>query len=127
MIFDTDVLIWAARGSASAARAIDAAADRALSLVSFMELVQGARSKVEIRQIQESLVTLGFTILPLSEAIGDSAAALIEQYALAHGIQIADALIAATAMQSGQRLCSANTKHFRPIRGLPLVSFRHKG
>jgi predicted nucleic acid-binding protein len=127
MIFDTDVLIWAARGSSSAARTIDAAADRALSLVSFMELVQGARSKVEIRQIQQSLATLGFSILPLSEGIGARAAALIEQYALAYGIQLADALIAATAIEAGQRLCTANSKHFRPIRGLSLVSFRHKG
>lgn len=126
MIFDTDVLIWAARGNSSAARTIDAATDRTLSLVSFMELLQGARSKVEIRQIQESLMTLGFRILPLSEAIGAIAAALIEQYSLAHGIQIADALIAATAMESGQRLCTANVKHFRPIRGLSVVSFRYK-
>jgi predicted nucleic acid-binding protein len=44
MIFDTDVLIWASRGSEKAARAIDAAPDRALAIVSLMELLQGARS-----------------------------------------------------------------------------------
>jgi len=47
MIFDTDVLLWASRGNLRAARTIDAAADRALSIVSFMELLQGARSKLE--------------------------------------------------------------------------------
>jgi predicted nucleic acid-binding protein len=124
MMFDTDVLIWASRGNLNAARVIDAAADRALSIVSFMELLQGARSKLEIRQIQQSLRQLQFRILPLSEPIGAMAAALIEKHALAHGIQLADALIAATAMESGQSLCSANTKHFRPVAALSRVAFR---
>jgi predicted nucleic acid-binding protein len=68
MIFDTDVLIWASRGSEKAARAIDAAPDRALAIVSLMELLQGARSKLEVRQILQSLRQLQFRILPLSEA-----------------------------------------------------------
>ena len=124
MIFDTDVLIWVSRGNPRAARIIDSDTDRALSIVSFMELLQGARSKLEVHQIQQSLLELGFSILPLSESIGATAAALIQQHALSHGIQVADALIAATAIASGRRLCTANTKHFRPIRGLSLVPFR---
>ncbi len=124
MIFDTDVLIWASRGNVNAARAIDSAPDRALAIVSFMELLQGARSRLEARQIQQSLRQLQFRILPLSEAIGGTAAALIEQHALAHGIQVADALIAATAMEFGRPLCTGNSKHFRSIRGLSCVVFR---
>jgi predicted nucleic acid-binding protein len=89
MIFDTDVLVWASRGNPRAARTIDAVTDRALSIVSFMELLQGARSKLEARQIRQSLSQLRFRILPLSEAIGAAAAAIIEQHALAHGIQLA--------------------------------------
>src|SRR3982751_6626152 len=104
MIFDTDVLIWASRGNARAARVIDSSADRAISIISTMKLVQGARSKVGVRQIQESLRGHNFRVLPLSEAIGSTAAALVEQHALAHGIQVADALIAATAIQSGDPL-----------------------
>lgn len=124
MIFDTDVLIWALRGGERAAGAIDGASERALSIVSLMELLQGARSKVEARQIHQSLRQLQFQILPLSEAIGAAAAALIEQHALAHGIQLADALIAATAIGAGLPLCTGNVKHFRPIRGLLRVAFR---
>lgn len=55
MIFDTDVLVWASRGNLSAARTIDAVTDRVLSIVSLMELLQGARSKLEARQIRQSL------------------------------------------------------------------------
>jgi predicted nucleic acid-binding protein len=124
MIFDTDVLIWASRGNQRAARAIDAAPDRALGIVSLMELLQVARSKLEVRQIQQSLRQLQFRVLPLSEVIGAAAASLIEQHALAHGIQLADALIAATAMESGLPFCTGNAKHFRPIRGLSCVVFR---
>ena len=51
MIFDTDVLIWASRGSEKAARAIDAAPDRALAIVSLMELLQDVRSKLEARSL----------------------------------------------------------------------------
>jgi predicted nucleic acid-binding protein len=124
MIFDTDVLIWTSRGNLKAARAIDATANRALSIVSFMELLQGARSKQEARQVKQSLRQLQFRILNLSEAIGATAAALIEQHALAHGIQMADALIAATAIETDQPLCTANGKHFRPIAGLSRIIFR---
>jgi len=124
MIFDTDVLIWALRGNERAARAIDAAPDRALAIVSLMELLQAARSKVEARQIRKSLRELRFRVLPLSEAVGATAVELIEQHALAHGIQVADALIAATAIEADLPLCTGNAKHFRPIRGLARVAFR---
>ena len=124
MIFDTDVLIWASRGNEKAARAIDAAPTRALAIVSLMELLQGARTKLEARQIKQSLHQLQFRVLPLSETIGATAIALIEQHALAHGIELADALIAATAIESGLPFCTANAKHFRPIRGLSCVVFR---
>ena len=124
MIFDTDVLIWASRGDPRAARAIDAPSDRGGSVVSLMEFLQGARSKLEARKIRQSLLELRFRIMPLSESIGAKAAVLIEQHALAHGIQVADALIAATAIESDKPLCTANTKHFRSIRGLSLTPFR---
>lgn len=124
MIFDTDVLIWASRGNERAARAIDAAPDRGLSVVSLMELLQGARSKRESLQIRHSLRQLQFRILPLSDAIGAAAVGLIEEHSLTHGIQLADALIAATAIDAGLALCTGNAKHFRPIRGLSPVAFR---
>ncbi|MEP7355305.1 MAG: PIN domain-containing protein [Acidobacteriota bacterium] len=124
MIFDTDVLVWATRGNTAAARAVDRAADRALSIVSLMELLQGARSKLEARQIQQSLRQADFRVLPLSETIGSKAASLIEQHSLATGIELADALIAATVLDANDFFCTANTKHFREIRGLSLTSFR---
>ncbi|MEQ1946044.1 MAG: type II toxin-antitoxin system VapC family toxin [Bryobacteraceae bacterium] len=124
MIFDTDVLIWASRGNEKAARVIDSSMERALSIISLMELLQGARSKIESRKIKQSLRELQFTILPLTESVGATATALIEQHALSHGIQVTDALIAATAIEAGATLCTANAKHFRPIPSLSLDAFR---
>ena len=42
MIFDTDILIWVQRGSEKAAKLIEKAEDRYLSIQSYMELLKGA-------------------------------------------------------------------------------------
>jgi predicted nucleic acid-binding protein len=123
VIFDTDVLIWALRGNEHAALAIDAATDRAISVVSLMELLQGARSKQEARQIRQSLRSLGFLVLPLSEAVGAGAVAIVERHALSDGVQVADALIAATALEVRLPLCTGNARHFRSIAALSRVEF----
>ena len=123
MIFDSDVLIWLSRGDRDAIAWVDSTPDRALSVITLMEILQGARSKTEMKQTQESLRSLGFRVLPLSEPIGHLAAGLIEEHALAHGLQMPDALIAATAIEAGEVLATANLRHFRPIRRLASKPF----
>ncbi len=55
MLFDTDVLIWVLRGNAKAAGAVDDADTRCLCVVAYMELLQGARNKAEVRAIKAFL------------------------------------------------------------------------
>jgi len=98
--------------------------ERALSIVSFMELVQGARSLVELREIRRFLRDNTFRILPLDEAMSHLAASLTEAHALRSGLQVADALIAATARETGEILATGNVRHFRPVAGLRLKTFR---
>lgn len=124
MIFDTDVLIWVLRGNRKAAAAVDAAESRRVSLVTYMELLQGARDKREIKTIRAFLVDLGFTTLPLTEAIGHRASIYMEIHVLASSMGMADALIAATASESGEVLCTGNDKHYLPVAGLELKKFR---
>ena len=124
MLFDTDVLIWALRGNKRAARAIDLAEERCLSVVNYMELLQGARDKREMHLVRSFLKDLGFRVLPLSENIGHRASIYIEEYTLKAGLRLADALLAATAVEHQLVLFSANTKRYRGISELKLKSFR---
>lgn len=50
-----------------------------------------------------------------STAISDRSMQLIDSYALSHSMQLGDALIAATALEHGLTVLTANTKHFSPI------------
>jgi predicted nucleic acid-binding protein len=124
VLFDTDVLIYAQRGSRRAALAIDNAARRLVSVQSLMELVQGARDKDDLRIIKRFLAELGFSVLPLTENIGHRSLVYVEEYGLSAGLRAGDAIIAATAVENALPLMSANAKHFRPINELDLVVFR---
>ena len=124
MLFDTDVLIWFLRGNVRAARAVDAADARAISVVTYMELLQGARDKREIKVIKSFLGDMGFGTLPLTENVGHRASIYMEEYGLSGGISMADALVAATAVEAHQTLVTANQRHYRPIKELDLLVFR---
>ena len=123
MLFDTDVLIWALRGSMKAAEEIDADDNRFISAVNYMELMQGAKDKREQTLIKQFLNALDFTVLPITEAVSHRATILIEEYALKAGIQLADALVFATACENSLTLCSANQKHFSKIASLDAKLF----
>lgn len=124
MIFDSDVLIWFLRGEPAAIELLDSTAHRAISIVTLMEIQQGAKSKIEMKTTRELFQQRGFRILPLSESIGHIAAGLIEEYALSCGLHMEDALIAATAREFGETLATANVRHFRHIANLHLKPFR---
>jgi predicted nucleic acid-binding protein len=124
VIFDTDVLIYAQRGTRRAALAIDAADERFVSVQSLMELLQGARDKDDLRIIKRFMVDLSFAVLPLSENVGHRALVYVEEYGLSSGLRAADALIAATAVENAMPLMTANAKHFRAIKDLDLVVFK---
>ena len=79
MLFDTDVLIWALRGSKKAAKEIDDDDSRFISAVNYMELMQGARNKQEQIKIKQFLSELEFTVLPIIEAISHRAMFFIEE------------------------------------------------
>ena len=124
MIFDTDVLIWVLRGNARAAKAVDDREQRSVSVVSYMELIQGSRTKAETRAIKAFLADMRFTSIPLGEDIGHRASIYMEEYALSEAISMADALIAATAIESSQPLLTGNVKHYQAIKELDLRRFR---
>ena len=125
MIFDTDIFIWAQRGNQKAARLINRAEERYLSIYSHLELLQSAKNRLQHDYTKDFLTSFGFVVLPLTENIGHRALIYIEEYALSHGLRAGDAVIAATAAENGMILVSSNAKHFKPIKDLKLKVFKH--
>ncbi|MGD2093366.1 MAG: type II toxin-antitoxin system VapC family toxin [Candidatus Aminicenantes bacterium] len=124
MLFDTDVLIFVQRGNIKAAKLIEKTRERKISILTYMELLQEAKDKKQHKYTIDFLKTFDFEILPLTENIGHRAAVYVEEYSLSHNIKSGDAIIAATAVENGLSLSSANVKHFKHIKELDLVIFR---
>lgn len=124
MLVDTDVLIWFLRGKPSARAVIEDCPEVELSAVTYMELVQGARNRKELRLLRRTIAANAWRILPITEAISHRATTCVESHALSHGMQLADALIAATAIESGLTLITANTRHYRFLPDISLRRYR---
>ncbi|OGA10665.1 MAG: hypothetical protein A2W68_02165 [Betaproteobacteria bacterium RIFCSPLOWO2_02_64_14] len=123
MLVDTDVLIWHLRGLAQATQRLDAIPKLTISAITYLELLQGMRSKAELSAVQKSLELRHAERLPVTPAITERAVALMETLALSHGLQVGDALIAATALEHNLALLTANTKHFAAIEGIRIERF----
>ena len=124
MLADTDVLIWFLCGRHSAGAMLEECAPVQLSAVTYMELAQGARSQTELRLLRQTIRESGWRIEPVTESISFRAIAFIESHALSHGLRLADALIAATSIELGLTLITANVRHYRVLPGISLRRYR---
>jgi hypothetical protein len=124
MLFDTDVMVWMLRGDARAAHAVSNSPEPAISIVTYMELLRGARNRAEVRLLRSLLSEQNIAVSPLTETIGHRAAVYMEEHGARSGMEVSDALIAATAVEYGVPFCTANRKHYRAISDLDLVPFR---
>lgn len=123
-IVDTDVLVDAARQISAAVDCltqIEHQSVLAVSVITQMELLVGCRNKTELRNTERFLQH--FQVLKLNEAMCDTALELLRRYRLSHGLMIADALIAATAMTMNQPFISKNQRDYRFISGLQLLPY----
>lgn len=123
LLLDTDVIVNVGRGRAGAVEqvnAIMAAGPVHVSAVTEMELIVGCRNKAELRNL--ALLLERFTIIPITPEITTRSTKLLKTYRLSHGLLIADALIAATALVTNRILASGNSKHFSMITGLQFRS-----
>ena len=118
-LIDSNVLIDVSRGNAAAIKYVDGLAEAwALSQVTAMELIVGARDKRDLATI-DGFLSL-YPVIPLSDSIGMGACRLLKTYAKSHGLHVFDSLVAATAMEKALTLVTLNRKHYRMIEGLQL-------
>lgn len=123
-IVDTDILIDVGRQVEKGVRylaRLEESGPVAISMVSQMELIVGCRNKEELERLTRFLTR--FAILPVDEAVSNLAVSLLKTYRLSHGLLIADAFIAATAISLSASFSSINQRDYRFIRELNLLPY----
>jgi predicted nucleic acid-binding protein len=123
MLIDSDVLVWLTRGHPGAAQRLNQISPWRISVVTYIELAQGCRDKTELARLKKGLAARDTEVLPITPAISQRAADLIDTLALSHGMRLADALIGATALEHDLTLLTANVKHFGAVEDLQLEAF----
>lgn len=124
VMIDTDILVDVGRGVDEASSflvGLEIESQLALSAITQMELIVGCRNKIELQRVDSFLRR--FRVIPVTEIVTDKAVELLCQFRLSHGLLIADALIAATAVQWGLPLVSKNQRDYRFIDGLELMPY----
>ncbi|GBE13075.1 tRNA(fMet)-specific endonuclease VapC [bacterium BMS3Bbin14] len=124
MVVDTDVLIWYMQGNEKAFHLIENTDNFFISVVTYMELVQGMRNKKELNNFRQALYAWNTKILYISEEISAKAMFAVEQHFLSHSMQLADALIGSTAIAYGLPLLTGNDKHYKVMKGIQIKRFR---
>ena len=124
MLIDTDVLVWYMRGNQNAYHVIEEHPGFSLSVITLMELVQGMRNKQELQELQKAIQRWNATVLHINEKISTQALEYVEQHYLSHSLELADALIGATAVIKEMPLLTANDKHCKVIEGIIIETFR---
>lgn len=106
-LFDTNILIDHLNEVPEARAELGEYEDRAISIVSWMEVMVGAADDLAepTRRFLE-----GFTVLGLDDGIAERAVTLRRAY----GMKLPDAVIWATAQNTGRLLVTRNTKDFPP-------------
>lgn len=113
ILVDTDILIDYLRGMPPAVQYLEASdADLNLSVVNVAELHAGVRD--DEREAVNTLLEC-FKIIPLDKDIAVRGGLLRRDYGKSHGVELADALIAATVESLGCTLATLNRKHYPMI------------
>lgn len=117
-LLDTNVLSKIFYGDADVKQFVDGLSS-GIDTVVYIECIQGSITKKDKELIKNSLSRLNYYSLTSDIAI--QAIELIDQYSASKGLFLADALIAATAINYDLILVTYNIKHFRFIRELSVI------
>jgi predicted nucleic acid-binding protein len=118
-LIDTDIIIDGWRGLTEAADFISSIKFPKISILTYFELINGARSKSETKKIIQGVKS--FSILEVGIEAQYLGLELFTKYKLEDGIGIYDSLIAASAIYNNLGLISRNIKHYKNIPNLSII------
>jgi predicted nucleic acid-binding protein len=127
LIIDTDVLIWYLRGNARARKTVEDQIPFSISVITYMELIQGMKSKNEFKLFQRQINRWNTDIIQIDKEISSRGMFYVQEYSLSHSMFLADALIAATVVQNSEKLLTANDRHYRFIPNIECLKFKPAG
>lgn len=119
LILDTDILVDYLRGLPPALSFISEQDDINITSLSALELVNGCKSKGDLKDINAFLDCV--SIYYANEGSQKISLEIFNKYRLSHGIGLVDALIAGIAIDHGLVLATRNIKHFEFIEGLKII------
>jgi predicted nucleic acid-binding protein len=106
-LFDTNILVDYLRGIAAAAEELARHRERAISVVTWMEVMVGTTPATE--QATRHFLA-GFRTVPLDAAVAEQAVALRRT----HRVKLPDAIVWASAQVHAMLLVTRNTRDFPP-------------
>lgn len=120
ILCDTNVIIEIFKGNNDTFRILEKTGfeNIYISSITVMEMFYGALNSIELKKIKRYLNSL--RILQTDENISRISIELIEKYSKSHGLQIPDAVIAATSLSRRIRLFTYNIKDFKFIKDIKL-------
>ena len=120
ILLDTDILIDYLRGRDEAVSFVKANSDRIiLSSIAVAELHAGARGgKDDTEQTVLGSFLALFRVVPVSGDIAKIGGLYKRDYGRSHGVGIADAIVAATAMVEDTELKTLNVKHYPMLKNI---------
>jgi len=104
-LFDTNILIDYLNGIEQAKTELDRYSDKAISVITWMEVMVGATPETE--ELMRGFLS-GFVNLPIEELVSNTAVTLRKK----HKIKLPDAIVWATAQVNRRILVTRNTKDF---------------
>ena len=113
ILVDSDILIDHLRKEKHALAFLSSEIEKGsflfVSVISRIEILAGMRKgeEVAVGQLFELLMPI-----PVDEAIADRAGDYLRKYCKSHGLNIGDAIIAATAGEMSLNLATLNVKHY---------------
>lgn len=124
MLVDTDVLIWYLRGNKKSKVVLDHLRQFSISCVTYMEILQGVRSKAELKLWKSFLKDRNVRQIIIDQEVAAKAMYWMEEFSLSHKLRMADAFIAATADVYGLDLLTGNYDDYKFLPGLTVKIFK---